>query len=72
MSLAPAKTIHDFVPCPCAPHHYQSLDHGIGHPRSLYVRPPYAPLRALRCSRESLGGFFTCRLYPGSAPSVTA
>ena len=36
------------------------------------MRPPNATLRALQCSRESLGCFFTCRLCPGAAPSVTA
>jgi hypothetical protein len=33
------------------------LDHDVGHSRRLYVVPPYATRRSLRCSRRAFGVF---------------
>jgi hypothetical protein len=45
---------------------FSGLDHGVGHPKSLFVMPPYATLRSLRCSREGLRCFFACHFCHGS------
>jgi hypothetical protein len=45
---------------------FSGLDHGVGHSKSLFVMPPYATLRSLRCSREGLRCFFACHSCHGS------
>ena len=48
------------------PYTLLGLDHGVGHPKSLFVMPPYATLRSRRCARESLRCFFARHFCHGA------